>query len=665
MVTSSEFINLIKEKKYDEIRKLANNNREEFHNLCDNINTRSYFANCDNCEVFELLNECKYSFSSQSNKSSGTQPLFITICKNDNISLETFEKILNFIPEKEKQTMFQTIPNVEDLNSEYPLNSLIRSALFLPKNTENYEEKQKCFINKIKLLVNQGANIEAIDNVRTQGASAFILLISNPYIDVDYIRSLIQDNKKILKKKDKQNETVLHKCATSANLEVIKLLIENELDITAENADKITPLMLLCKNKNVTVNFLEKIFSQYSKIVKQIKKPDKKGKNALHYAADGCNIAIMDFLAQKGVDATTVMSEGTPLMLLVKNIKEKKLEITDEFISKFEKLIKNKNIQKSINTINNEGKNLLHFTLEEYGNVQIINILINNGANIKQKDKNNVTPFMLLCKRNDIDAKYLEELINKNNITKKDINKKDNYKDTVLFNIINNKNKDKQNILKLLIDKGADINIKNKDGKTVLDIVKEKNDTKLIEFFDSIKNNPHKHHKDTTISNSVQINDSKNKKHITSVSSAEERFPDLKPAVEKTATSFIPKTQGDIYNEKQKKTNITKNIYNDIKQENIDIHKQQEVTTQDTQKEKQDNIQVINKEEKDNKTKESGSQNATETNITNNTVQASESPTQNNNKDNIMLIFCLMFVMLNIKNKYLNNTMGCSASFSW
>ena len=421
--------------------------------------------------------------------------------------------------------------------------------------------------------------------------------------------------------------------------------------------------MLLCKNRDVTVDFLEDLFKKYPKAIKNINKIDKKGKNALHYAADACNIEVMNCLANKGVDATTVMSEGTPLMLLVKNIKASKIELTDEFINKFTKLIENKNIQKSINTTNNEGKNVLHVTLEEYGNIQIINILINNGANIKQKDTNKVTPFMLLCKRNDIDTKYLEELINKNNITKNDINKTDNYGDTVLFDIINNKNKDKQNILKLLIDKGADINIKNKEGKTVFDIAKEKNDTKLIEFFDSIKNNSHKHHKDNTISNPVQINDSKNKKYITSVSSAEVKLPDLKPATEKTVTSFIPKTQGGIYKEKQKKTNITKNIYNDIKQENIDIHNQQEVTIQDTQKEKQDNIQITNKEENNNKTKESGSQNATKTNITNNTVQVSESPLQNNNKDDIMLMFCLMFVMLNIKNKYLNNTIESGVSF--
>ena len=100
------------------------------------------------------------------------------------------------------------------------------------------------------------------------------------------------------KKKDKQNETVLHKCATSANLEVIKLLIEKGLDITAEGANKTTPLMLLCKNKDITVDFLEYLFKKYRKTTKNINKTNTSNKNALHYAADGCNIEIMNFLAK-------------------------------------------------------------------------------------------------------------------------------------------------------------------------------------------------------------------------------------------------------------------------------------------------------------------------------------------------------------------------------
>lgn len=646
MIEGREFLNLVANKDYDKIRELSKKNEIDFKEIEQTI-LKDIVNKCPD-EVVDILLDNNVNFGIQDKLNRQTP--FMHLCKNKNISLDCFKRVLENINVK------NTI-NIQDSSGQTALYHLIKHILFYITNIET----KQTFIDRIKLLIENGADIFIEDSAI--GINSFMLLCSIKEIDKNYIESLIKNNKKILKKRDKYKGTVLHRCVDSANLEVIKLLIENELDITAENADKTTPLMLLCKNRDVTVDFLEDLFKKYPKAIKNINKIDKKGKNALHYAADACNIEVMNCLANKGVDATTVMSEGTPLMLLVKNIKASKIELTDEFINKFTKLIENKNIQKSINTTNNEGKNVLHVTLEGYGNIQIINILINNGANIKQEDTNKVTPFMLLCKRNDIDTKYLEELINKNNITKNDINKTDNYGDTVLFDIINNKNKDKQNILKLLIDKGADINIKNKEGKTVFDIAKEKNDTKLIEFFDSIKNNSHKHHKDTTISNPVQINDSKNKKYITSVSSAEVKLPDLKPATEKTVTSFIPKTQGGIYKEKQKKTNITKNIYNDIKQENIDIHNQQEVTIQDTQKEKQDNIQITNKEENDNKTKESGSQNATETNITNNTVQASESPLQNNNKDDMILMFCLMFVMLNIKNKYLNNTIESSVSF--
>lgn len=428
------------------------------------------------------------------------------------------------------------------------------------------------------------------------------------------------------------------------------------------------------------------------------------------YAADSCNIDVMNFLVDEGVDTTILTNDGTPLNILVKNIKEKiidkKVQLTDEFIESFEGLIKNKKIQKSINIVQGTTKQtVLRNALECGMDMKIIKILIDNGANVKQENTNGITPFMLLCERCDAGAEYLKELIEKNNITKKDINKKDIFGNSILFDVVNGIfdikkidnvqdkakyeeiNKNRKNILKLLISKGANIKQKNKDRKTILDIANEKNNVELVEFLKSLEknkrntnniqdskgqsvenvaqgqnltendvqvnaqNSQNATNKENTNSNETQIaNDTKNNTTSRSNSSNNnDILNNLKPVTETIVIPHVSKVRTDVVRgeEKNKGNNSRIQTINDMK--NDIEQKTVELSTKTEQNKTQDinNIQD-NKGWVDESVAQD--QNLTENEDSQNTLNK-----ENTNSKDMLLILCLMLVIMN-KNRYRGNS---------
>ena len=117
-----------------------------------------------------------------------------------------------------------------------------------------------------------------------------------------------------------------------------------------------------------------------------------------------------------------------------------------------------------LNTINEDGSTPLHRAVEgdsnterETENLEIIELLIDKGADVNGKDDNDDTPLHLSINRN------ISELLIENGA---DVNAKDCSGGTPLHSIIFNEDKD---LVALLITNGADLNSMNDDGQTPLD----------------------------------------------------------------------------------------------------------------------------------------------------------------------------------------------------
>jgi len=118
----------------------------------------------------------------------------------------------------------------------------------------------------------------------------------------------------------------------------------------------------------------------------------------------------------------------------------------------------------NLNTVTEDGFSPLHRAVEgdsnterETENLEIIELLIDKGADVNGKDDNDDTPLHLSINRN------ISELLIEHGA---DVNAKDCSGGTPLHSIIFNEDKD---LVALLITNGADLNSMNEDGQTPLD----------------------------------------------------------------------------------------------------------------------------------------------------------------------------------------------------
>ena len=105
-----------------------------------------------------------------------------------------------------------------------------------------------------------------------------------------------------------------------------------------------------------------------------------------------------------------------------------------------------------INTPDSKGKSPLYLA-SEWGNLEAVKLLVEHGANVDAVNKEQKTPLMVACEKNR--AEIVSYLISK----KANLNKYDDHGWTPLFYSMG-----KTDIMKMLLDAGANPNAKNKEN---------------------------------------------------------------------------------------------------------------------------------------------------------------------------------------------------------
>ncbi|XP_063912691.1 ankyrin-3-like [Zophobas morio] len=209
---------------------------------------------------------------------------------------------------------------------------------------------------------------------------------------------------------DKGNNNALHFASSSKydTTDIVNLLITRGIDVNIQNKSGATALHLVCeKGSHESAHILLKYGSSINVV-------DKDNCSALHYASRSWtdNRNIIKLLIEKGIDVNIQDENGTTaIQFACKNC--------DYQITKM--LLK---CGSSVNDVDKENSNALHYAAKaECENEDIIELLIEKGINVNSQNKNGTTALHLASENADFDiAQTLLESGASVNILDKDNN---------------------------------------------------------------------------------------------------------------------------------------------------------------------------------------------------------------------------------------------------
>ncbi|WP_264336995.1 ankyrin repeat domain-containing protein [Wolbachia endosymbiont (group B) of Chorthippus brunneus] len=304
---------------------------------------------------------------------------------------------------------------------------------------------------------------------------------------------------------DRYGRTPLYCASWNGHLGVVKYLVEKGADINAQDKGGETSLDAATDQKHEdVVGYLKQVqldqelliaaqygnFDEVRDLVSQGASLNAKysnGMTVMHSAAYGGNLDIVKYFVADAKNSLEIKDNGgrVPLHYAAYN---GKLDVVKYFIDEGEV---------DVNLKDSDGQTALHMA-SGGGRLDVVGYLASKGADIKAKDKDGKTPLdIAIDRKHDSIVKYLKQaqlneqllaavkdsdfnevqgLVNRGaNVNAKDKDGKTplHYASQSIYSL---------DIVRYLISKGADIDVKNKDGKTPLDLAVQGNETSVVEF---------------------------------------------------------------------------------------------------------------------------------------------------------------------------------------
>jgi len=371
--------------------------------------------------------------------------------------------------------------NKADINTETPLHWAAYS-----KNLEI-----------AKLLIHNKANINAT-NCKRYTAIFYALFVNNLEM-----LELLYANGADLHTKAFFDGTLLHFAANGSTKEIVQFCIDHNLDINARSINKETPLAwamygkkpelieLLTKNGATIKDVFDiwgnsildaALLENNSESVKKllacgadILSKNPMGRTCLHTAVspanERINLAMVELLVSFGADVNAIQNDGTSVLMWA--VKYASLDIVKLLIEKgaqIDPIEKSKSVNVSV----------IHNALLS-ANEEIVNLILNKATQFDFKDRSGKTPLMIASERGLIDA--VKALLNKKaNLHETD----DYYQRTALHEAVIHGYDD---IALILIEAGANIETKDKDGKNALNYASQYSYKTLVNTLTCIQKN--------------------------------------------------------------------------------------------------------------------------------------------------------------------------------
>ncbi|XP_063405743.1 serine/threonine-protein phosphatase 6 regulatory ankyrin repeat subunit C-like [Mytilus trossulus] len=306
-----------------------------------------------------------------------------------------------------KNGHYETVKYLLDLNGK-TLNSVVDTTI---KDEYGWSMLHAACSNGhkevVKLLVDAGLNVNDITN---EGVTSFLIACWDGHYDT--IKYLLDLNDQTLSSrvnttiKDKYGWSVLHTASVNGHTEVVKLLIDDGLDVNDTTQIGCTPLLLACQNGHYDIvkHLLDLNGDTLNSCVDTTIK-DEYGWSVLHEACFQGHTNMVRLLITANVKINDKTKYGsTPLYLACQNGHYE----TVNFLLDLNDKKSNNLVDTTVNY--DDGRSVLH-TACFNGHTEVVKLLIEIGLNVNDRQKNGFTPLYLACLKGHYETvKYLLDL---------------------------------------------------------------------------------------------------------------------------------------------------------------------------------------------------------------------------------------------------------------
>ena len=251
--------------------------------------------------------------------------------------------------------------------------------------------------------------------------------------------------------RDSENKTALHLAAEAGNIPVMEVLLDRGADINAKDKSGMTPLILVCRADSKRADVAALLLSKGA----DVNAGTDLGQTALMYliVSKDYSPELINAILGGGADLNSQDNSGVTVLMHSIRLQDQRWQLSAALATQ-------PNVDLAI--ADNKGDTALHYAaVAGYDDAgKLINVLMQKGANVNAQNKNGQTP--LFCAVHEDRAKNLATLIING---KADVNLADEDGITVLHKAASMNN---VSLMKFLIDNGADITAKAKNGQTVL-----------------------------------------------------------------------------------------------------------------------------------------------------------------------------------------------------